>query len=151
MPVQGGYLRTNYRTTGAQLDPTAIGGGYPYGSVMGGSNLEGRYWGGFIINSFSAIDSVWQVMPLTDMIFSYWGAGYDSGYRIVPIGIQLRYIDASATGSAGPCGCWFSMTDSTDSTINIGVCIGGSLSGAASSCSAAFIVAGFICSAPGIV
>ena len=147
MPVQGGFLRTNYRTTGAQLAHTAIGGGYPYGSVMGGSNLEAQFWGGFIINSVSAVNTTFQVQPLTDMIYSYWGGGYDSGYRIVPIGLQLRYASASVL----PAGMWFSMTDSTDSTINVGICVNLSQSGAQSSYSGAIIVAGFICSAPGIV
>lgn len=155
MPVHGGYLRTNYRRTGKALDPTAIGGGANLGCAAGGSHLEGKYWGGFIQNSVSALGTTFKVQPLTDMIFSYWGstnaAGnkYDSGYKIMPIGIQVRYAAASAEIAATVVvhGAWFSLSDSTDSTINVGFCEQ-SISGLASSFSAAFILAGFICSAP---
>lgn len=144
MPVTGGYLRTNYRRTGGDLDPTAIGAGILKGSAAGGSNLEGLYWGGFVANSMSAVNTNFQMAPLTDIIYSYWGGGYDSGYRIMPIAIQIRYQSGSLVCN----NAWFSISDSTDSTINV-ILGNTSMTGLASSFSAAIILFGFICSAPG--
>jgi len=146
MPA-GGYLRTNYRTTGGQIDLTVIGGGKQYGSAAGGAGwaVMGRFWGGFVANSISGVNSIFSIGPLTDIIYSWCGAGFDSGYKVVPLGILIQRLNS--VGATFPVGLNWSLTDSTGSII----CVyphQGSISTVESSVSAAFILAGFICSTP---
>ena len=81
------YLRCNYRLTGKQIDIDAIGGGIALGSWGGGAGTN-RAFGGFIMGSINANNSV-----ITDSAYGamshYYGDGqFGSGYKVVPVAFQ---------------------------------------------------------------
>ena len=80
------YLRTNYRLTGGLLDPDGIGAGGAKGSWLGGAGTDNPY-GGFIMGSMTAQNSIFTVSAYGAMS-AYYGAGkFASGYKIMPIAV----------------------------------------------------------------
>jgi len=144
------FLRTNYRTTGAQLGPYAIGGGVVAGSWGGGIGGGARYWGGLIMGSFynsmGASTACYFAVSSPDAIASYFGAEHPlasvSGIRIQPFMAEVLMQKASLK-----LGNWLSLSDSI-----IMFFLGSTLAGTAAVSSASTIArlvwAGFICSGP---
>lgn len=157
MARAGAYLRTNYRTTGLELDINAIGEGFLKGSWAGGSGIEGRQWGGLVMYSVNAstmgsgadktsVAESCDFMSMTDVMASYWGANvWGGGFKMVPVWVGLRYAKTSMANIGGA-GGWASASDSL-----IMVMVGGSgESAVASTQSARYVVVGFICSGPNV-
>jgi len=150
----GSFLRTNYRTTGAELDIDAIGRGFTRGSGYGGTGDYNLWWGGFVVFSFnghngsaadqqSVIDSCYWV-SVTDIFNSYYGAARASltGFKVMPVYAGPRYTSAQA-GAYARVG-W----SVSDSLIFFKIGSQASLSVPNSTCSARIIAAGFIVSGP---
>lgn len=162
--MAGQYLRTNWRVTPEALQPQAIAGLVAKGS---GQNSIGLYspngdvipnlvifsWSadggnanGYVtINACSMLSAAFGESAAS--MFPYGTSG--CGFKILPIGIQVRrihaYTDLAATsGSQG--GLWFSICASDDSAVMFKARCMGSLSTASASWHA--VITGFIVSTP---
>lgn len=111
MTLPGGYIRTNYRRSVAQVSLDAIGGGYPKSSQYTGGTGPGTKtpYGGFmflnrtaIIQSDAADASVAGISGCVvdstyDLMLSYYGAGnFDSGYAFLPVFVHPLSIYSAA-------------------------------------------------------
>jgi hypothetical protein len=94
------FLRTNYRTTGKEIDIDAIGGGIVAGSWGGGAGTN-RPFGGFIMGSFNgSIYATYHIVSAYGAMSEYFGSGqFDSGYKIFPIAIWDASVPVGATTS----------------------------------------------------
>ena len=81
-----GYLRTNYRITGKELDFTAFGEVMKLGSWLGSAGTR-REGGGLIMGSYGGSLSVDGILVISALgaMSAYYGSGlFGEGYRIQP-------------------------------------------------------------------
>ena len=94
------YLRTNKKVAGQQLDANAIGGGirnWLEGSMGSPLNNRGpRFYGGLVMFSITATDSVPLSVATDSILASHYGLTMVSnvldggtGFRVVPIFINV--------------------------------------------------------------
>lgn len=100
------FLRTNYRITGRELDPDAIGDGIILASIGGGAGAAGKRYGGFIMFSgaFSTLASEastvtgatgYVALSTVSILASFYGCddpNLDSGYKFLPLMIWCQSI-----------------------------------------------------------
>lgn len=86
----GSYLRTNYRITGKEIDPDAIGGGIL--NFEATSGVSRRFHGGFIWGSFASNMTTTGIIPISayGAMQEYYGVTqvsnvWGSGYRVQPV------------------------------------------------------------------
>jgi hypothetical protein len=127
MANKQGYLRTNWRQTGQNLQVDAIGRAIPQGSGFAGSgNSPKMPNGGFIYNivnhalgaSVAVHNGVYSLGADSVLASMYGVDGFGGiGYKILPIGIFPRGISASGGGGTSALNIIASITTSDDSTI----------------------------------
>lgn len=102
--MTGSFLRTNYRQTGRELDLLAIGEGIPKSSYGGGAGFQ-RGYGGFIMGSFATELVGFYAQSAIGAMSNWLGSVYvtnlDSGWRIAPIGYNLRLLTTSVATDVG--------------------------------------------------